>query len=175
MKKIQAQRDMIQLWPREKKVETKVPRENDEDEEVDETKRQLHFPFRLTWKGKQELKLRESRRDRILQTLKDYLKTLQNDEHMSQKLGWGNVYVTSALTCLRYLALQEMENTSVDTSQAAIASLIVSLKYLGLFRPDMWDTILHQFLETWVGDASAKSEKKKELKKLEKDFALATE
>ena len=171
MKKIQAQRDMIQLWPREKKVETKVPRENDEDEEVDETKRQLHFPFRLTWKGKQELKLRESRRDRILQTLKDYLKTLQNDEHMSQKLGWGNVYVTSALTCLRYLALQEMENTSVDTSQAAIASLIVSLKYLGLFRPDMWDTILHQFLETWVGDASAKSEKKKELKKLEKDFA----
>ena len=90
---------------------------------------------------------------------------------MSQKLGWGNVYVTSALTCLRYLALQEMENTSVDTSQAAIASLIVSLKYLGLFRPDMWDTILHQFLETWVGDASAKSEKKKDLKKLEKDFA----
>ena len=71
MKKIQAQRDMIQLWPREKKVETKVPRENDEDEEVDETKRQLHFPFRLTWKREAGIKAaRESRRDRILLDIK---------------------------------------------------------------------------------------------------------
>ena len=58
---------------------------------------------------------------------------MQNEQDVLGITGWGNVYPTSVLTCLRYLTALEIENKAADTTQLAIASLIATLKYLGLF------------------------------------------
>ena len=145
---IRRNRDLLPYWPPPTKKASSDAMDVDDDDVIDETKRQLHFPFRINWRSKKAIKLRESRRDRILMTIKDYLKILQNEQDVLGITGWGNVYPTSVLTCLRYLTALEIENKAADTTQLAIASLIATLKYLGLFEPiSMWDLIFQKFLE----------------------------
>ena len=145
---IRRNRDLLPYWPPPTKKASSDAMDVDDDDLIDETKRQLHFPFRINWRSKKAIKLRESRRDRILMTIKDYLKILQNEQDVLGITGWGNVYPTSVLTCLRYLTALEIENKAADTTQLAIASLIATLKYLGLFEPiSMWDLIFQKFLE----------------------------
>ena len=135
--------DLTLLWPKEV-VEEAV-------EEIDdvEVNHRLFFPFRIKWHCDVEKNsdFKSTRRQRLITTIKQYVDVLKSARdaklvYSFDKLPWKDVVATASLCCLRYVAVAQLQKTVVvDTTQLAISSLVASLKYLGFFYEELWDSI----------------------------------